>query len=137
MTSFTALIDGRTGAYGLCFPDLPGCTAMGATLEGAVVNAAEAMCDWVDATIERGGAIPEPRPIEALLADPEVSADTAAGALLRSVPLVRHSGRRAKANLSIDSGILAAIDAEAKRRKLTRSAFIELMARHALPEMAL
>ena len=138
MTSFTALIDGRTGAYGLYFPDLPGCTAMGATLEEAVVNAAEAMRDWVGVTVERGGAIPEPRTIEALLADTEVHDDIVAGrALLRSVPLVRHSGRPAKANLSIDSGILAAIDAEAKRRKLTRSAFIELMARHALPEMAL
>ena len=137
MTSFTALIDGRAGAYGVYFPDLPGCTAMGAPLEEAVVNAAEAMLDWVDVTVEMGGAIPEPRTIEALLADTEVHEDIAAGALLRSVPLVRHSGRSAKANLSIDAGILAAIDAEARRRKLTRSAFIELMARHALPEMAL
>ena len=137
MTSFTALIDGRTGAYGVYFPDLPGCTARGATLEELVVNAAEAMRDWVDVTIERGGAIPEPRTIEALLADTNVHEDIVAGALLRSVPLVRHSGRSAKASLSIDSGILAAIDAEAKRRKLTRSAFIELMARHALQEMAL
>jgi hypothetical protein len=108
-----------------------------ATLDEAIVDAAEAMRDRVDATIEQAGAIPEPRPIEVLLVDPEVSEDIAAGDLLCSVPLVRHSGRPAKANLSIDSGILAAIDAEAKRRKLTRSAFIELMARHALPEMAL
>jgi len=136
MTSYSALIDGKAGSYGVYFPDLPGCVAMGATIEEAVVNAAEAMRDWVDVTVERGGAIPEPRPLEALLADTEVSEDTGSGALLRSVPLVRHSGRPAKANLSIDSGILAAIDAEAKRRKLTRSAFIELMARHALPEMA-
>jgi hypothetical protein len=35
--------------------------------------------------------------------------------------LVRLSGRPAKANLSIDAGILATIGAEAKRRKLTRS----------------
>ena len=137
MTSYTALIDGRTGAYGVHFPDLPGCTAMGATLKEAVVNAADAMRDWVDVTVERGGGIPEARTIEALRADPEVHEDIAAGALLRSVPLVRHYGRPAKANLSIDAGILAAIDAEAKRRKLTRSAFIELMARHALPEMTL
>ena len=138
MTSFTALIDGRTGAYGVYFLDLPGCVAMGATIEEAVANAAEAMRDWVDVTVERGGAIPEPRTIEALLADTEVHEDIVAGrALLRSVPLVRHSGRPAKTNLSIDAGILAAIDAEAKRRKLTRSAFIELMARHALPEMTL
>lgn len=136
MTSYTALIDGKAGAYGVTFPDLPGCTAMGATLEAAVVNATEVMRDWVDATIQKGGLIPEPRALEELLADPEVSPEIGAGALLRSVPLVRESGRPVKANLSIDAGILAAIDAEAKRRKLTRSAFIELMARHALPEMA-
>jgi predicted RNase H-like HicB family nuclease len=94
MTSYTALIDGKTGAYGVYFPDLPGCVAMGATIEEAVVNAAESMRDWIDVTVERGGAIPEPRPIEALLADPEVSEDTAAGALLRSVPFVPGGDRR-------------------------------------------
>ncbi len=137
MTSYTALIDGKAGAYGVSFPDLPGCTAMGATLDEAIVNAADAMRDWADVTVEKHGVIPEPRALEELLADPEVSDDLGRGALLRSVPLVRETGRPAKANLSIDAGILAAIDAEAKRRKLTRSAFIELMARHALPEMAL
>jgi len=137
MTSYTALIDGKAGAYGVVIPDLPGCIAMGATLGEAIANAAEAMRDWVDVNVERGGAVPEPRAIEDLLADPEVAADISAGAVLHSVPLIRNSGRPAKANLSIDAGILAAIDAEAKRRKLTRSAFIELMARHALPEMAL
>lgn len=137
VTSYTALIDGKAGAYGVSFPDLPGCTAMGATLDEAIVNAADAMRDWADVTVEKHGVIPEPRALEELLADPEVSDDLGRGALLRSVPLVRETGRPAKANLSIDAGILAAIDAEAKRRKLTRSAFIELMARHALPEMAL
>lgn len=137
MSTYTALIDGKAGAYGVVVPDLPGCVAMGATLDEAIVNAAEAMRDWADIVTERGGSVPEPRAIEALLADSEVAADISAGALLHSVPLIRHSGKPAKANLSIDAGILAAIDAEAKRRKLTRSAFIELMARHALPEMAL
>jgi predicted RNase H-like HicB family nuclease len=137
MTPYIALIDGKAGAYGVVIPDLPGCVAMGATLDEAIVNAAEAMRDWADVTVERGGAIPMPRAIEALLADPEVAAEIGAGALLHSIPLIRHSGRPAKANLSIDAGILAAIDAEAKRRNLTRSAFIELMARHALPAMAL
>ena len=88
MSSYTALIDGRTGAYGVYFPDLPGCTAMGPTIEKAVLNAAKAMRDWADATVERGGTISEPRAIEALLADPAVSEDIAAGAVLRSVPLL-------------------------------------------------
>ncbi len=136
MACYTALFDGKAGAYGVYFPDLPGCTAMGATLEEAIVNAAEAMRDWVDATVQGGSAIPEPRKLEELLGDPEVAEALGKGALLRSVPLVRETGRPVKANLSIDAGVLAAIDAEAKRRKLTRSAFIELMARHALPRMA-
>ena len=137
MTNYTALIDGKAGAYGVYLPDLPGCVAMGATLDQAIVNAADAMRDWADVTVEKGAAIPAPRALEDLLADREVAEDIGAGALLRSIPLVRETGRPAKANLSIDAGILAAIDAEAKRRKLTRSAFVELMARHALPEMAL
>jgi len=59
-----------------------------------------------------------------------------AGAMLASAPLIRETGRPAKANLSIDAGVLAAIDAEAARQKLTRSAFVELMAKRFLPELA-
>jgi hypothetical protein len=56
----------------------------------------------------------------------------AAGAQLATEPLVRASGRPVKANLSLDAGVLAALDAEADRRKLTRSALIELLAREML-----
>jgi hypothetical protein len=59
----------------------------------------------------------------------------AAGASLAVVPLVRETGKPVKANLSIDAGVLAAIDEEAARRKLTRSALVELMARRMLAEM--
>jgi len=137
MTSFTALIDGKTDAYGVYFPDLPGCTAMGATLEETVVTRPR-RCETGSTLLSRGAArFPSRARSKRWSPTPRVSADTAGGALVRSVPLVRHSGWPAKANLSIDAGILAAIDAEAKRRKLTRSAFIELMARHALPGIAL
>jgi hypothetical protein len=49
---------------------------------------------------------------------------------------IRESGRPAKANLSIDAGVLAAIDEEAARLKLTRSAFIEMIAKRHLSEAA-
>ncbi|MCL2716136.1 MAG: type II toxin-antitoxin system HicB family antitoxin [Alphaproteobacteria bacterium] len=74
--------------------------------------------------------------MEELREDPEVIEALGEGASVTSVPLILETGKPAKANLSIDSGILAAIDAEATRRKLTRSAFIELMARHSLPELS-
>lgn len=136
MARYTALIDGAAGAYGVVFPDLPGCTAMGATLDAALCNAADAMRDWVDVTLENGGAIPSPQPVEALRTEPDVAQALREGASLASVPLVRETGHAAKANLSLHAGILSAIDAEAARRKLTRSAFVELMAKTALPDMA-
>ena len=135
MASYFALIDGKTGAYGVWFPDLPGCTAMGATIDEAVANAADAMRDWAEVTLAKGGVLPEPRALEALLADSEVAEAIGEGALIQRVPLVRATGQPVKANLSIDAGVLAAIDDEAKRRKLTRSAFVELLARHALPNI--
>ena len=136
MARYFALVDGNAGAYGVIFPDLPGCTAMGATMDSAIANAADAMRDWMDVTSECASSIPAPRPLEVLRLDAEVTAALAEGSSLASVPLVRATGRPAKANLSIDAGILSAIDSEAARRKLTRSAFIELMAKHALPELA-
>lgn len=132
---YTVLIDGSKGAYGVVVPDLPGCTAMGATIEQALANAAAAMRDWVEVVIEAGGTVPAPRAPEAVRQDEEARTALAAGAALASVPLMRETGRPAKANLSLDAGILAAIDAEAARQKLTRSAFVELMARRTLVEL--
>lgn len=133
---YTVLIDGEKGAYGVVVPDLPGCTAMGRTIEEALANTSEAMRDWVEVTEENGGMAPAPRETEEVLADEEVRAALAAGAVLASAPFIRESGRPTKANLSLDSGVLAAIDAEAARQKLTRSAFVEFIAKRALLELA-
>jgi predicted RNase H-like HicB family nuclease len=136
LSRYTALLDGRAGAYGVVFPELDGCAAMGATVEEALTNAADALRDWVEVTEEAGEKIPAPQPLEKLRRRRDVAVALAGGAILSAVPLVRETGRPAKANLSIDSGILAAIDEEAARRKLTRSAFIELLARESLPKVA-
>lgn len=132
MARYVVVIDGKKGAYGVVVPDLLGCTAMGATIDEALANAAAAMRDWVEVTEEAGGLVAPPRSIEAIAKDSDVAAELARGAVLASVPLIRESGRPAKANLSIDSGVLSAIDEEARRRKLTRSALIEAMAKTAL-----
>ena len=54
----------------------------------------------------------------------------ALGAVLALVPLILDSGRPAKANLSIDSGLLDAIDEAAKRIGVTRSAYLAAAARN-------
>ena len=136
MARYVALIDGKAGNYGVVFPDLPGCTAMGKTMDEALANAADALRDWAEVMEEAGGKVPRPRSLEVLRRDPEVKRALAEGAGLATVPLVRETGKPVKANLSIDSGVLAALDAEAQRRKLTRSALIELLARETLPKVA-
>jgi predicted RNase H-like HicB family nuclease len=132
MTRYTALIDGEAGAYGVHFPDLPGCVAMGASIEDAMFNAAEALREFAADVTIRASALPAPRAAEELTREPDVRNALQAGASLASVPLVRETGQSVKANLSINAGILAAIDEEAARRGLTRSALVEMMARHAL-----
>ena len=135
MARYTALIDGEAGSYGVSFPDLPGCAAMGATIEAAITNAGEALRDWVDATVRAGGDVPAPRTAEALRQDAEVAEALAEGAILTIIPLVRVTGKPVKANMSLDEGILAAIDEAAKRRGMTRSAYVELMAKVTLSKL--
>lgn len=132
MARYIALVDGKAGAYGVSFPDLPGCVAMGATVEKAMENAADAMRDWADTMEDMGKSIPMPRSLEEVREDEDVKETLAEGAFFVSLPLVRETGKPVKANLSLDAGILAAIDEEAKRRKLTRSDFIAWMARRQL-----
>ena len=45
------------------------------------------------------------------------------------IPLLLDSGRTVRANLTLDAGLLAAIDEEASLRGLTRSAFMASAAR--------
>lgn len=136
MSRYTVLLDGKAGSYGVVFPELNGCVAMGATVEEALANAAAALRDWVEVSEDAGEEVPAPQSLERLRRRRDVAEALAEGAALASVPLVRETGKPIKANLSLDSGILAAIDEEAARRKLTRSAFVELLARELLPKVA-
>jgi predicted RNase H-like HicB family nuclease len=116
---YPAFIDGEAGAYGVSFPDLPGVVAMGSTVEEALANAVEALAE---AAMEMKDSLPRPTPLEKLQL-PE-------GALaVTTVPLLRLTGKARRANLTLDEGVLAFIDEEAKRRGMTRKAFIEWMAR--------
>ena len=93
MTRYIALIDGEEGGYGVIFPDLPGCTAMGATLDTALANAADALRDWVEVTAENGEAVPSPSALKALREDPDVIEALSTGASLATVPLTLSKAR--------------------------------------------
>jgi len=129
MARYVALVDGKAGTYGVTVPDLPGCTSGGSTTDEALRNAVEAVRLWAEDAIADGEPLPQPRSVETLRADPEIAEAIAEGAALAIVPLLLDAGRPAQANLSIDAGLLAAIDEAAEARGLTRSAFLATAAR--------
>ena len=117
------------GAFGVVIPDLPGCTSGGRTIDEALRNAVEAVRLWVEDAAADSENIPRPRSAEKLRADPQVTAALKRGGILAYVPLILDAGRPVKANLSLDAGLLDAIDEAAERRGLTRSAFLAGAAR--------
>jgi predicted RNase H-like HicB family nuclease len=119
--------------HGVSFPDFPGCVSAGDTLDEAVANATEALSGHVRMMEAGGDMIPPPRSIEAVMADTSLAADRD-GAVISAVPLMRDRGSTVRINVSLDLGLLEAIDAAARHRKQTRSAFLASAARRELVE---
>lgn len=110
-------------AFGVHFPDLPGCFSAADDLNDVVPNAVEAMDLWLEDKPEPDASSVER--IREMAAD-----DLAEGAFLLLVPRFTSNGKLTRVNLSMDVGTLAAIDAAASARKLTRSAFLAEAARN-------
>ena len=109
-------------------PDFPGCVAVGETLDEAMHQGCEALAFHVEGLMGDGEPIPPPRSIDSVKADPEL-ADWRDGADFVLIPLLRDLGTSRRVNISLDRGLLEAIDDEAKHRRMTRSAFLATAAR--------
>lgn len=131
---FVALIhkDADT-AFGVQFPDVPGCFSAGETLEEASRNAVEALGGHIRLLEADGEALPTPRTLDAIVADPLLTEERA-DAVFVSIPLVRDLGSTTRINVSLDFGLLRAIDDEARARGQTRSAFIASAIRRELTD---
>lgn len=110
-------------AYGVSFPDLPGCFSAADDIEDVLPNACEALDLWFEDQAEVA-------PMRLDQAQAAAREDIAAGAFLIAVPRIVNDHRVARVNLSIERGILDAIDKAAAERSLTRSAFIAQAARN-------
>ena len=64
MIRYPALIDGEKGAYGVSFPDILGVVSMGSTRDEALLNAREALLDYVIETEKTGDELVSPSLIE-------------------------------------------------------------------------
>jgi predicted RNase H-like HicB family nuclease len=123
--NFVGIMDGAEQTWGVRFPDLDGCVGCGSTPEAAIANAAKALRDVVAHKSCGGFALPKTRSLSEILASGEV----AAGETTVLIPLLLDAGRSVRANVTFDAGLLSAIDAAAKDRGVTRSAFLASAAR--------
>jgi predicted RNase H-like HicB family nuclease len=121
MKRYPAFLDGQAGAYGIVFPDVDGAMAMGSTLDEALINAEGALRDYAQEMASDGREMPAP-------SDPE-KVIVPDGSALVLIPLIRTSGKAVRANMVLDEDVLAYIDSEAKRRSMTRTAFVTWMTR--------
>ncbi len=115
---YVAVIDKDEGsAYGVRFPDVPGCFSAADTLDEIFPNAIEALALF----FEDREPIPA-RGIEAVRE--EVAEDLAAGAVLMMIPHISDLRRIVRVNLSLNKGLLDTLDEAARARGMTRSAFV-------------
>jgi predicted RNase H-like HicB family nuclease len=124
MAYYVGILEGEGDVWSIRIPDLPGCHGGGASPEAAVADAISAAREWASDVAGDGHPVPAPRPILAVIADPDAEFNPAAGEGVVMIPLLLDRARPVRANLSLDAGLLEAIDAEAARRGLTRSAFL-------------
>ena len=121
-----AMIHHENGAYGVSFPDFPGCTTVADDLDNAVAKAGEALAFHAEGLAE-DGPLPRPRSLSELESDPDFCAD-AKDALLVLVPYEAPT-RAVRINITLEESLLARIDRSADAASETRSGYLAAAAR--------
>ena len=115
---YVAVIDKEPdSAFGIRFPEAPGCFSAADNFEGILANAIEALALYFE-----DGEEAQPRGLEAVRE--EIAEEIAAGAFLMLVPHVPERRRTVRINLSLDKGLLDTLDEAARMRGMSRSAFV-------------
>ena len=131
MKNYIALLEvsNKKNAWGVVFPDLPGCFSAGDNYEDAIKNAHEALAFHIRNMKENGEPIPEPRSLEKIKAEWEDWQEWKDNYdfIVASITLLL-TYKTEKVLISMESDLIARIDRVAKNR----SAFIAAAARLAL-----
>lgn len=107
---YPAIIERAGAGYSVYFPDLPGCTSAGDSVQEAARNAEEALAGHLLVSAEHGEDIPSPSDIDALPHDAEV--EEVARVLVRA----EMPGKSVRVQITLDEGLLASIDRIASNR---------------------
>jgi predicted RNase H-like HicB family nuclease len=120
---YPAIIEHAEGGFGVFFPDLPGCTSAGASLQEAARNAEEALQAHIDLTAEHGEAVADPSDLDQIGTEPDVAE---VGRILVRAEL---PSRSVRVNITLPEELLSALDRYAARTGHSRSRLLALAVR--------
>ncbi|MDR4307497.1 type II toxin-antitoxin system HicB family antitoxin [Chelatococcus sambhunathii] len=129
MKKYIALIHREGDAFGVSFPDLPGCVTVGGSIEEAQALAEEALALHLEGMVEDGEAAPEPSSLDAVMTERE---NRDAVAVLVQAP--KGVVRAVRVSVTFPEDLLQQIDAYAERNGFTRSGFLQLVAKEAMQD---
>ena len=112
-------------AWGIWFPDVPGCTSAADALDDLLPYACQALI-----LHHEDMEAPSARPSEDIMKLQDVRDAFGRGAFLMMVPLLSAEGRTMRVSVTGDACLVDAIDDAARMRGMTRSAFLMQAARH-------
>jgi predicted RNase H-like HicB family nuclease/uncharacterized protein (DUF1778 family) len=130
MVAVVALVHGKPGAYGISFPDFPGCIAGGDSIDEALRRGRDALDFHVESMMEVGEPMPKIRDIAEIKADREYAEDF--GDAMVAVVDAEVPAKAVRVNISIDERLLERIDRAAQASGETRSGFIAAATRERL-----
>jgi predicted RNase H-like HicB family nuclease len=119
---YPAIVEHAGQGFSVYFPDLPGCTSAGRTVMEAALNAEEALAGHLAESARHGEELPPASDLGTIERDPEVSE------IARLVVRAEKPGKAVRLNITLDEGLVAAIDRVAQNR----SGFLAEAAREAL-----
>jgi predicted RNase H-like HicB family nuclease/predicted transcriptional regulator len=114
--------EGPDDGYGVVFPDLPGCTSFGETVEQAYEHAFDALALHVEGMAEEDMPLPDPSSFNAPLPN---WLEVEPGRVERTVLVpVKPPGRAVRVSITMDKGLLDRLDTMAAASGDTRSGYI-------------
>jgi predicted RNase H-like HicB family nuclease len=127
-----ALIHVEGGAFGISFPDFPGCVSAADSVDEVIYKGGQALALHVEGMLADGEPLPQLRNVAQLHADPELK-EWFDGATIAAVE-VELPGRAVRVNISIDESLLERVDRAARAAGQTRSSFLAEAAKRRLAD---
>ena len=129
MANYIAIVHKEAKSdFGVSFPDFPGCITAGKDIDEAKDMAQEALTLHIQGMYEDGEQLPVPARLEEIMSDPDYV--NAIAYLVVSVPDAKP--RTVRVNVTVPETTLKQIDAAAKKRGMSRSAFLVHAAQNAI-----